>query len=146
MPLPAFARPVTVPAMERVTVQVCAGLVGWTFTVTRYGLPMVTAVLNVKEPLVATARLSLPLFCSTSPVPSRPTTFPPIETVPVEHVTWTLLTIALIVPLPLPTVQVCDGVEGAVKTETRYGWPLAIAVLKVKEPFAVTARLSPALF
>src|SRR6266446_1189521 len=111
MPLPVLASPVTVPPMERVpvehviwmlptfaaavplplvTVQVCAGLVGWTFTVTRYVLPMVIAVLNVKEPLVATARLSAPLFCRTSPVPTRPTTFPPMETVAVEHVTWTV--------------------------------------------------------
>src|SRR6267142_1358010 len=167
MPLPVLASPVTVPPMERVpvehviwmlptfaeavplplvTVQVCAGLFGWTFTVTRYVLPMVIAVLNVKEPLVATARVSAPLFCRTSPVPARPKTLRPMETVAVEHVTWTLVTLALAVPLPLANVQVWDGVEGGVETETRKAWPLAIAVLNVKEPFAVMARLSPALF
>ncbi|HXN52426.1 MAG TPA: hypothetical protein VN943_10850 [Candidatus Acidoferrum sp.] len=41
-----------------------------------------------------------------------------METVAVEHVTWTLLTTAVAVPLPLATVQVCAGLEGGVKTET----------------------------
>jgi hypothetical protein len=45
----------------------------------------------------------------------------------------------------LATVQVWDGVEGGVETETAYGWPLATAVLKVKGPFAAMGRLSPAL-
>jgi len=69
-----------------------------------------------------------------------------METVPVEHVIATLVTLAEAVPLPLATVQVCVGVEGEVKTETLYGLPLATAVLNVKGPLAVIGRLSPALF
>src|SRR5580704_11148970 len=103
------------------------------------------AVMNVNVPLAAIERLSPPLSCKTSPVPSSPTTFPPMETVPVEHVTCTPVTLAVAVPLPLATVQVCAGVEGAVRTETLYGIPVAILVVNVKGPAAAMARLFPPL-
>src|SRR5713101_4806442 len=116
--LPTFAEAVPVPL---VTVQVCAGLVGCVLTVARYVAPRGMAVLNVKGPLTATERLSPPLFCRTSPVPSRPTTFPPMETVPVEHVIATFVTLAVAVPAPLETVQVCTGPVGEAKTATLNG-------------------------
>ena len=56
-----------------------------------------------------TLRLSPPLSSSTSPVPLRPVTVPPIVTVPAVFAqdTATLVTFALTVPVPLATVQVC---------------------------------------
>src|SRR5713226_7951711 len=103
------------------------------------------AVANVKEPLVATARLSPPLFWRTSPVPDRPTAFPPTEAVPVVQVTCTVVTFAEAVPLPLVTVQVCAGPVGCVSTVTAYFAPLAREVLNVNEPLAEIERLSPPL-
>ena len=79
---------------------------------------MGTAVLKVNELLVAIGRSSPALFCRTRPIPRRPTTLPPMERVPVEHVIWTVATLAVAVPLPLATVQVCGGVEGGVEMET----------------------------
>jgi hypothetical protein len=56
------------------------------------------------------------------------------------------MTLAVAVPLPFTTVQVCGGLAGGVKTETLKFLPLTIAVLKAKGPFPVTVRLSPELF
>src|ERR1700730_1312254 len=106
---------------------------------------MAIAVLKVKGLLVEIARLSPPLFCTTRPLPRRPTTLPPMERVPVEHVICTTVTAATAVPLPLATVQVCGGLVGGVKMETLKGLPLATAVLNAKVPFPVTVRLSAAL-
>src|ERR1700693_488999 len=113
--LPTLAAAVPLPV---VTVQDCVGVAGWVRTVTLYVAPMAIAVLNVNGLLVVIARLSPPLFCRTRPIPSRPTTLPPMERVPVEHVIWTPVTLAIAVPLPPATVQVCGGVEGGVKTLT----------------------------
>src|ERR1700687_768124 len=136
LPTLAFAVP-----LPLVTVQVCAGLVGWTLTLTPYALPIGSAVLNVKGPATGTVRLSPPLSCRVKPVPSKPTTWPPMEAVSVEHVIATFVTLALAVPAPLETVQVCTGPVGDAKTATLYGWPLAIAALNVKVVLPVMARL-----
>jgi hypothetical protein len=82
-------------------------------------VPLASAVANVKAPFAETVRLSPPLSCSTSPVPVRPVTVPPIvtpEPALVVQVTATLVTFALAVPLPLATVQVCP--DGGVRTVT----------------------------
>jgi hypothetical protein len=63
-----------------VTVQLCTGLIGCVSTVTAYVL--VTAVAKVKVPFAAIVRLSPPLSCRTIPVPRRPTTVPPMVSVP----------------------------------------------------------------
>ena len=76
------------------------------------------AVLKVNGVLVKIGRASPPLFKRTSPVPSSPTTLPPMDAVPVEHVIRTLLTLAVAVPAPLATVQVCAGLVGGAKIET----------------------------
>src|ERR1700676_4264787 len=106
--LPTLAAAVPVPL---VTVRVCVGDVGWVRTVTMEGKPRATAVLKVNGLLVAIARSSPPLFCRTRPIPSSPTTLPPMERVPVEQVIWTLETLAVAVPAGLATVQVCGGLE-----------------------------------
>jgi hypothetical protein len=69
-----------------------------------------------------------------------------MATVPVVHVIWTFVTVAVAVPLPLTTVQVCAGLEGAVATVTLKALPLATGVGKVKGPLAEIVRLSPVLF
>jgi hypothetical protein len=76
------------------------------------------AVLKVYVPLTAMGRLSPPLSWRTSPTPESPTTVTPIEAVPDEQVIWMLLTVALAVPLPLVTVQVCAGLLGGLVTKT----------------------------
>jgi hypothetical protein len=69
-----------------------------------------------------------------------------MATVPTVHVIWTVVTLAVAVPLPLTTVQVCEGLEGGVATVTLKGLPVATAVGKVKGPLAEIVRLSPVLF
>src|SRR3981081_1276634 len=69
-----------------------------------------------------------------------------MATVPTVHVVWTFVTLAVAVPLPLTTVQVCDGLEGGVATVTLKALPVATGVGKVKVPLAVIERLSPVLF
>ena len=62
----------------------------------------------------------------------------------VVQVTATLVTFAEpTVPVPPLTVQVCP--DGWVRTVTEYAAPLASFVGNVKEPLAVTERLSPPL-
>src|SRR5580704_9918040 len=63
----------------------------------------------------------------------------------VVQVTVIPVTLAVAVPLPAATRQVCDGLVGWVRTVTAYPPPLAMVVVKVKEPFAVTVRLLAAL-
>ncbi len=62
-----------------------------------------------------------------------------------EQVTGMPVTFAKAVPLPMVTTQFCAGLEGCVRTVTAYVVPLAMAVAKVKLPFALTGRLSPPL-
>jgi hypothetical protein len=69
-----------------------------------------------------------------------------MATVPTVHVIWTVVTLAVAVPLPLTTVQVCEGLEGGVATVTLKALPVATAVGKVKGPLAEIVRLSPVLF
>ena len=63
----------------------------------------------------------------------------------VEHVTATLVTFPVAVPLPLATEQVCTGFVGCVKTVTMYAPPLGICVLKVNDvaPAAMVRLLVP---
>ena len=63
---------------------------------------------KVKEPLLLTIKLSLPLFCSTTDSDAAsPETLPPTVRVLVEQFTATLVMLALVmVPLPLVTVHV----------------------------------------
>jgi hypothetical protein len=64
----------------------------------------------------------------------------------VVHVTWTLVTFALAVPLPFVTTQFCAGFEGCVRTVTLYAAPLAMAVVNVKVVApALTDKLLPPL-
>ena len=63
----------------------------------------------------------------------------------VVHVTCTLVTFAVAVPLPFATVQFCAGFDGCVATVTAYALPLAIAFGKAKFPFALTASVAPLL-
>jgi hypothetical protein len=51
------------------------------------------------------------------------------------------VTLAVAVPVPAATTQVCDGLLGCEKTVTAYAPPLAIEVENVKGPFAMTVRL-----
>src|SRR5271165_908300 len=69
---------VAVP-LPLVTVQTCAGFDGWVRTVTLYVLFLAMGEFSAKGPLPVTGVLLLPLFCSTSPVPARPETVPPME-------------------------------------------------------------------
>src|SRR5260370_37967970 len=121
--------PATVP-LPLVTVHVCVGELGWVRTVTREVLPLGTGVLKLKVPFPVTARLSPPLSCKVSPTPSRPTTLPPMEPLPpVKQLTWMPVTLALAVPLPPVTVQVCAGLVGWAETTAVSGCPPAIRVL-----------------
>ena len=61
----------------------------------------------------------------------------------VVQLTCTLVTLAVAVPAPSATRQVCDGLAGWVITETVYAVPLETAVAKVKLPFALTASVAP---
>jgi hypothetical protein len=61
------------------------------------------------------------------------------------HETCTVVTFAVAEPLPFATVQVCEGVVGWVRMVTSKGLALAIAVAKVKAPFALIVSLSPPL-
>src|SRR5690348_9401751 len=90
-------------------------------------------------------RLSVPLSCNTSPLPDSPETVPPIVYVVVLHVTLTLVTFALAVPLPFATLHVCAGLFGWVRTVTLYVVPAASAAVNVKLPFELTARSLPPL-
>ena len=66
----------------------------------------------------AMVRLLVPLSCRTKPVPVRPEMVPPMVYVVVEHVTATLVTFPVAVPLPFATEQVCVGFVGCVRTVT----------------------------
>lgn len=71
---------------------------------------------KVKDPSAFNARLSPPLFCSTT-LPDRPVTVPPTVEVLAAQATATFVTFAApMVALPLETVQVC--VAGCVSTVT----------------------------
>jgi hypothetical protein len=75
--------------------------------------------LKLKVPFAEIGRLSPPLSCRTRPTPDKPTTVPPIEAFPpVKQVIWMLVTLAVAVPLPLVTVQVCAGLVGWAETKT----------------------------
>src|ERR1035437_5839093 len=102
----------------------------------------------VNVPLDVTVRLSPPLSCKTIPdTPlERPVIVPPMERVPVEHVIWIFPTLAIAVPLPLVTVQVCVGDFGWVAIVTLYVVPMAMAVLKVNGLLVKIVRASPPLF
>src|SRR6516165_7953997 len=91
-------------------------------------------------PVPVTVRLSPALSCNTSPDPANPVTVPPIVNAAAAQVTCTLLTLAVAVPEPFVTVQVCAGLLGCVETATLYV-PLT-AVVKVNDPFPLIARLS----
>jgi len=60
----------------------------------------------------------------------------------VVQATWTLVTFAVAVPLPLVTAQVSAGLDGCVRTVTLYVPPLGIGVLNVK---AVAAEATATL-
>jgi len=79
-------------------------------------------MLVVNAKLVApalTCRLLPPLSCKISPAPESPDTVPPIVYVFVVHVIRTLVIFALVTaPLPLVSIQVCDGLEGCEATVT----------------------------
>ena len=75
--------------------------------------------MNWNVPSLLTGRSSPALLRSTSPAPSRPATLPPTLKLSVAQVTATLVTsVETIVPLPLATVQVCQGVVGCAATVT----------------------------
>src|ERR1700736_4588376 len=96
------------------------------------------AVLNVVVVVVPViVRNSVP-FCRIRPVPESPATVTPMAWVPVVHVTTTVETFAVAVPLPPATVQVCGGVVGAAETVTKKGLFAAIAVLNAKLPLEET--------
>src|SRR5580658_4406030 len=65
----------------------------------------------------------------------------------VVHVIVTPVTLAVAVPLPVPavTTQVCDGLLGCVRTVTAYVPPLAMEVANVNAPFVLTVSLSAPL-
>src|SRR5215469_3694193 len=94
-------------------------------------------------PVPVTVRLSPALSCNTSPDPANPVTVPPIVNAAAVQVTCTLLTLAVAVPEPFVTVQVCAGLLGCVDTVTAYA-PLT-AVVKVNGPFPLIVRLSEPL-
>src|SRR5271165_2189460 len=90
-------------------------------------------------------RLSPPLFCKmTLELGTSPVTVPPMVALTgfVVHVMVTPMTLAVAVPEPATTRQVCAGLAGADKTVTAYMPPLAMVVGNVKGPFAETVRLS----
>src|SRR5579885_3213351 len=60
--------------------------------------------------------------------------------------TWTFVTFAVAVPLPLFTVQFCVGLPGCVETVTLYVLPPATAVANVNGPFRVSLSVSVLLF
>jgi len=60
----------------------------------------------------------------------------------VVQATWTFVTFAVAVPLPLVTAQVSAGLDGCVRTVTLYVPPLGIGVLNVK---AVAAEATATL-
>jgi len=75
----------------------------------------VTGVLNVKDPFAARVRASPPLFCRMTLAPcASPYSVPPILAVTalVVHATATDVTLAVAVPEPLVTTQVCAGFDG----------------------------------
>src|SRR5579862_250763 len=81
----------------------------------------------------------------TVPPPDVNVPAPPV--CPVVHVTTTVVTFAVAVPLPLLIAHTCVGLDGWVSTATAYAPPLATAVLKVKVVApALTERLLPPLF
>src|ERR1035441_9381916 len=88
-----------------------------------------------------------PFVSNTKPLPDRPEIVPPMVYLPVVHETATLVTLALAtVPLPpAVTPQVCAGLECCENTVTLKVPPLAMAVVNVKLPFALTDRLLPPL-
>lgn len=70
----------TVP-VPPLTLHVCEGLFGCALTVTSYAAPGASLVGNVKLPSSVTVRSSPALFRRTRPLPSRPTTVPPMAKV-----------------------------------------------------------------
>src|SRR5260370_36630479 len=79
------------------------------------------AVLNwdvVVVPVIV--RNSVP-FCRIRPVPVRPATVTPMAWVPVVHVTTTVVTLAVAVPLPPDTVKLLDGAVGGWGNPTNEG-------------------------
>src|SRR5271165_2920799 len=125
--------------------QFCAGLVGCVFTVTAYAPVTNAAKVNFTLPVPTTVRLSPPLSCNTNPAPFNPLTVPPMGK-PEEHVTVTLVTLAVAVPVPLVTRQVCVGLLGCVRTVTLNVPGTSVGKVNCCVPVPVTGRLSRPLF
>src|ERR1700752_1143022 len=69
--------PAIVPLLF-VTTQICEGWVGCVATVTEYGIPLAKGIVKKNPPLPGLRSL-VPRFCSTSPLPTRPETVPPMR-------------------------------------------------------------------
>src|SRR5215469_7715885 len=128
-----------------VTAQFWAGLAGCVLTVTAYAPVTSDANVNFTLPVPVTVRLSPPLSCNTKPEPVKPLTVPPTAN-PDEQVTVTLVTLAVAVPNPLVTTQVCVGLLGCVRTVTLYAPGTSVAKVNCCAPVPVTVRLSNPIF
>src|SRR6202167_5274196 len=105
--------PVIVPLPFEPTAQVSPD--GWVTTETAYGPPLGICGLNANVPFVVSVMVLPGLSCTTS-VPVSPD-IATLTVYSVElHVTATLVTLPLAVPLPLVTVQVWIGFVGWVST------------------------------
>src|SRR5271165_6696298 len=141
----AVAVPLPVPCA---TWHVWPGLVGFAKTVTLYIVPVGTRSLKVKAWLPFAAlmgscsRIVPSASCRIKPLPVTPVTVPPIVKASTQE-TATLVTLAVAVPLPPVTVQVCAGFVGCVWTVTAYDPPLATALANLKVvAAAATVKLS----
>src|SRR4029077_6015262 len=117
----------------------------WVFTVTAYAPVTNDGNVNLTLPVPTTVRLSPPLSCNTNPAPVNPLMVPPIGK-PVEQVTVTLVTLAVAVPAPLVTWQVCVGLLGCVRTVTLYVPGTRVGKVNCCVPVPLTGRLSRPLF
>ena len=69
--------------------------------------PIISAPTSSRSSTAPTASGLAPFSSSDSPVPVSPVTVPPIVKALVAQLTTTLVTLAVAVPLPLATAQVC---------------------------------------
>jgi hypothetical protein len=110
------------PPLPLATVHVCHGRVGCAATVTTYPDPEGTAPSNQATPSLEIASVCAAppsmLLDRTSPVPASPDTFAPTRSAFVVHVTAAPASAPAIVPAPLVTVQVCQGLAGCAVTVT----------------------------
>ena len=102
-------------------------------------------MMRVSVAFSPTGRLLAPLFCKISPAPVRPVIVPPTVKVDVVQFTRMPVILAVAVPPPPVTTQVCVGLAGCENAVTLKELPLGMGVGKVKIPFLLMGRLSPLL-